>query len=195
MKKFVQSTVAAAILGLALSSAAWAVEVAGVKLDDKAQVAGKELVLSGSGVRTKAVFKVYALGIYLNKKETTPAGVYNAPGPKRAQLTMLRDLSGEDFGNAFLSGINKNLDKDEKSKLVNQLVKLGEVFEKIGGLKKGDVVHADWVPSSGTVITVNGKPVVEPLPDALFYTAILRIWYGDKPAEVSLRAALLGEAS
>jgi len=60
MKKFVQSTAAAAILGLALSGAAWAVEVAGVKLDDKAQVAGKELVLSGSGVRTKAVFKVYA---------------------------------------------------------------------------------------------------------------------------------------
>jgi Chalcone isomerase-like len=194
VNKFVQSTLAAAILSVAMSSAAWATEIAGVKLEDKAQVAGKDLVLSGAGLRTKAVFKVYVLGIYLNKKETTPAGVYSATGPKRAQLTMLRDLSGEDFGNAFLSGINKNLDKDEKSKLVNQLVKLGEVFERVGSLKKGDVVHADWVPGSGTIITVNGKAVIEPLPDALFYTAILRIWYGDKPAEVALRAALLGEA-
>jgi hypothetical protein len=188
----IQSVLAAATLALALSTG-WAAEVAGVKLEDKAQVAGKELVLSGAGLRTKTVFKIYVLGIYLNKKETTPAGVYNAPGPKRAQLTMLRDLSGDEFGSAFLAGINKNLDKEEKAKLVNQLLKLGEVFEKIAGLKKGDVVHADWVPGTGTTITVNGKAVIEPLPDQLFYNAILRIWYGDKPAEVALRAALLGE--
>jgi hypothetical protein len=193
MKLFSKSALAAAVLGMSMSMAAFGTEVAGIKLEDTVKVAGKELVLSGAGLRTKVVVKVYVLGIYLGKKETTQAGVLAAPGPKRALLTMLRDLSGEDFGNAFLSGINKNLDKDEKTKLVNQLLKFGEVFETIGGLKKGDIVTADWVPGSGTVVHLNGKVVIEPQADPLFYNAILRIWYGDKPAEVALKASLLGE--
>lgn len=192
MKPTFKSVLAATLLGLAMSTSTLAADVLGTKLDDTVKVAGKELVLSGAGIRMKAVFKVYVLGVYLGKKETTAAGVLAAPGPKRFQLVMLRDLSGEEFGSSFLAGINKNLDKDEKSKLVNQLLKFGEVFEAVGGLKKGDVIMGDWVPGSGTVIHLNGKVIIEPQPDPLFYNAILRIWYGDKPADGALKNALLG---
>ncbi len=186
---------AALLAGLA-SPPAHAAEVNGVKLPDTAKVAGQTLVLSGAGVRIKAVVKVYVLGVYFAKKETTQAGVLSAPGPKHFELVTLRDLSSDEFGSAFIAGINKNLDKEEKAKLFNQLTKLGELFEKIsGGLKKGDVVGCDFVPGTGTTFTINGKQVIEPLPDPLFYNGVLRIWYGDKPADVSLKNSLLGESS
>ena len=52
-----------------------AVEVEGVKLDDSAKVAGKDLKLNGAGVRVRAIFKVYVMGLYLGKKETSTDAV------------------------------------------------------------------------------------------------------------------------
>jgi Chalcone isomerase-like len=181
-------------LTLGMATSALAVEVNGVKLEDSVKVGGKDLVLNGAGARIKAVFKVYALGLYLQDKKTTVADVLAQPGPKRFKIVMLRELSGEEFGQAFLTGINKNLEKDEKTKFVNQLLKLGETFEGAPGLKKGDVIVGDWVPGTGTTFTLNGKPMVDtPLPDGQFYNALLRIWLGDKPADPILKPLLLGE--
>lgn len=192
MKRFTLSLITAAALTVGAALPSLAVEVGGVKLEDSMQVAGKNLVLNGAGLRIKAVFKVYAIGLYLPEKKSTPADVQAVAGPKRFKIVMLRDLSGEEFGQAFLTGINKNSDKDEKAKFVNQLVKLGELFEEVGGLKKGDIILGDW-NGSNTTFQVNGKPVGSALPDPAFYNAILRIWLGDSPADSSLKPLLLGE--
>ena len=181
------------LCAMALALPAAAVEVEGVKLDDSAKVAGKDLKLNGAGVRTRAIFKVYVMGLYLPEKKKTTAEVLAVDGPRRFTLVMLRDISGEDFGEAFMSGINKNTDKAEKSKLVSQMAKFGEIFTTQGSLKKGDTLVTDWVPGTGTVMTLNGKSVSEPLPDVAFFNALLKIWLGDKPADTSLKPALLGE--
>jgi len=193
MKKLATSLLAAAVMGLAATAPVQAVEVSGVKLEDTAKVGGKDLVLCCAGVRVKVLFNVYALGIYLTEKKNTVADILGQTGPKRFKLVMMRDVSGEEFGSSFMGAINKNLDKDEKSKFVNQLLKFGEMFETIGALKKGDVIVSDWVPGTGTVLTLNGKSIVEALPDPLFYNALLKIWLGDKPVDTSLKPVLLGE--
>jgi hypothetical protein len=193
MTRFTTSLTAAALLSLALFAPAHAVEVQGVKLEDSVQVGGKNLVLNGAGARIKAVFKIYSMGLYLSEKKATPADVLAAPGPKRFKIVLLRELTGEEFGSAFLAGINKNLEKDEKSKYVNQLVKFGEMFDTIGGLKKGDVVIGDWVPGTGLLLTLNGKRIIDPIPEQGFYNAILRIWIGNSPADHLLKPLLLGE--
>jgi Chalcone isomerase-like len=177
---------------LIFQAPAQAVEVAGVKLEEGAKVAGKDLKLNGAGVRTRAVFKVYVMGLYLGKKETTTEAVLASTGPRRITLSMLREVSGEDFGQAFMNGINANSDKAEKSKIVGQIVKLGEIFVAVGSLKKGDLVNVDWVPDKGTTIELNGKSISDPLPDAAFYNALLKIWLGDKPADTALKPLLLG---
>jgi len=181
------------LCAMALTLPAAAVEVEGVKLDDSAKVAGKDLKLNGAGVRVRAIFKVYVMGLYLPDKKKTAAEVLAVDGPRRFTLVMLRDISGEDFGEAFMSGINKNTDKAEKSKIINQMAKFGEIFTAQGSLKKGDILVTDWVPGTGTVMTLNGKSVSEPLPDVAFYNALLKIWLGDKPADTTLKPALLGE--
>lgn len=177
---------------LALPAYLQAAEVAGVKLDDKTQVAGKELTLNGAGVRTRAIFKVYVMGLYLGTKAGSADAVLASTGPRRITLVMLRDVSGDDLGQAFITGINNNSDKNEKGKVTAQLTKLGEVFINTGELKKGDILQIDWVPDKGTAITLNGKSISDPLPDLAFYNAMLRIWLGDKPADASLKTGLLG---
>jgi len=183
------------LCALALALPAAAVEVEGVKLDDMVKVGGKELALNGAGVRTRVIFKVYVLGLYLQDKKKTPADVLAADGPRRFTLVMLRDVSGADMSEAFVTALNKNSDEAEKSKIVRQTAQFGEMFSKIDTLKKGVVVTGDWLPGAGTVIQLNGKPLAEPLPDMAFYNAILKIWLGDKPADSSLKPALLGEKS
>jgi hypothetical protein len=183
---------AAAALWLGNPAPALAVDVAGVKIEDSAKVAGKDLRLNGAGVRTRAIFKVYAMGLYLGKKEATTDAVLASTGPRRFTIVMLREVSGDDFGQAFMTGINNNTDKAEKGKIVNQMVKLGEIFVNVGGLKKGDKLIVDWVPDKGTVIELNGKSLSEPLPELGFYNALLKIWLGDKPADSDLKPLLLG---
>ena len=193
IKRFASSLLAAAVLGLAAQAPAHAMDVSGVQLEDTTKVGGKDLVLSNAGVRIKVLFRVYALGIYLNEKKNTPTDIMAAPGPKRFKLVMMRDVSAEEFGSSFMGALNKNLDKDEKSKFVNQLLKFGDMFETVGNLKKGDVILGDWVPGTGTLLQLNGKPIVEPLADPMFYNALLKIWLGDKPVDALLKPVLLGE--
>jgi hypothetical protein len=184
-----------ATLATAFTSDALAIEVAGVKLDETAHVANADLKLNGAGIRYKAIFKVYVAGLYLKEKKTTPSDILGLAGPKRVTLVMLRDLSNEDFGRGFMSGIQQNTDKSEKTKLVSQFLRFGEMFASVPELKKGDIMICDWVPGIGTVVSLNGKKMGEPYPDVAFYNAILRIWLGEKPIDITLKTALMGDTS
>jgi hypothetical protein len=175
------------------ATSAFAVDVGGFKYDETARVANQDLKLNGAGVRYKAIFSVYSAGLYLPQKKTTPADIYALPGAKRIRLVMQRNVNAEEFGQAFMNGIQQNSDKAEKAKLINQLMKFGQLFASIPELKKGDVVTNDFIPGTGTIVSINGKQVTDPIPDPLFYTVLLRIWLGDKPADAKLKTGLLGD--
>ena len=193
MKAHLTALMTAAALTLGSLSTAQAVEVQGAKLEDTATVAGKNLVLNGAGARIKAVFKIYAIGLYLTEKKNNTADVLALSGPKRFKIVFLRELTSDEFGSAFLAGINKNLEKDEKTRYVNQITKFGDLFTEFEGVKKGDVIIGDYNPANGTTIMLNGKQLGSTLPDVGFYNAILRIWLGNNPADNLLKPALLGE--
>lgn len=184
---------AGAALAVAFTQPACAtVDVSGVKFEDTAKVAGKDLKLNGAGMRTKFIVKVYAAGLYLPEKKSSVPEILKMEGPRRVTLVMQRDVSSEDFGKAFMEGLNENVDKAEKAKLVSQINKFGEMFASIDGVKKGDVLHVDFIPGTGTVCELNGKKLNEPISDVAFYNAVLRIWLGDKPVDRTLKPELLG---
>ncbi|MDN4056865.1 chalcone isomerase family protein [Massilia sp. YIM B02769] len=187
------ATGAALALAFALPAMA-AIDVNGVKFDDTNKVGGKDLKLNGAGMRTKLIIKVYAAGLYLPEKSKNVAEILKMEGPRRVTLVMARDLSSQDLAKAFMDGINENLDKAEKAKIVTQIGKFGEMFASVDDIKKGDVMHMDWIPGTGTVCELNGKRIGDTASDINFYNAVLRIWLGDKPADSSLKPALLGEA-
>lgn len=191
----IKSMLTGLALACSLALPAVAAEINGVKFADTVKVGGSDLKLNGLGMRTKVVFKVYAAGLYLTEKKTTPADILAVQGPRRVTLVMMRDLTSDEFGQAFMTGLNNNLSQAEKTKIVSQISKFGEMFASIESLKKGDVLNIDWIPASGTQTELNGKKIGETVPDVAFYNAILRIWIGDKPADSSLKPALLGAKS
>ncbi len=181
------------VLAVACAMPAYAAEVGGVKVDDTATVAGKSLILNGLGMRQIIVVKVYAAALYLSEKKTSAADVQALTTPKRVALHIQREVNSEEFGQLFITSMNKNSTKEEKAKVISQTVKFGEMFSSLDKVKKGDIITLDWVPGSGTVSTLNGKQIGETMPDIAFYNAVLRIWLGDNPVQSDLKRGLLGE--
>ncbi len=178
---------------LAFGAAAATVEMAGVKMEDQIDLRGSKLVLNGAGVRYKAVFKVYTAGLYLGKKAGTPEEVLAVTGPKRMQITMLREIDSNELGKLFTRGVQDNAPKTEMSKLIPGLIKMGQIFSDQKKLVAGDIFMIDWIPGTGTVITVKGVPQGEPFKEPEFFNALMRIWLGPVPADWKLKDALLGK--
>lgn len=190
-----QCALAMAAAVLALGAMAATVDVAGVKMAEAVDIHGAKLVLNGAGVRYKAVFKVYAAGLYLGKKAATTEEVLAAPGPKRMHITMLRDIDSNELGKLFTRGVQDNAPKTEMSKLVPGLIRMGQVFADQKKLMAGDVFMIDWIPGTGTVLTVKGMVQGEPFKEVEFFNALIRIWLGPEPADWKLKDALLGKAA
>lgn len=186
----------AGVAGLLLmwGAAATTVDVGGVKMEDSVDIKGSKLVLNGAGVRYKAVFKVYAAGLYLGHKQGTPEDVLAAPGAKRMQVTMLRDIDANELGKLFTRGVQDNAPKEQMSRLIPGLMRMSQVFSDQKKLIAGDVFILDWIPGIGTVVTVKGVPQGEPFKEPEFFNAMLRIWLGEQPADFKLKDALLGKA-
>lgn len=190
MKFFKQLAVLAS--ALVLSASAMAVDIDGVKVDETADVGGSKLQLNGAGIRTKVIFKVYVAGVYLPQKTTSAQDAIAGPGPKRIALTFLRNLEGSDMSKAFAEGIEANSSAADLAKMQPHIARVNALFAAHKELKKGESVLIDLVPGGSVVFTINGKAAGEPIKDADFYAALMRIWFGDKPADGKLKTALLG---
>ena len=191
---FIKQCVASlAAVVLSASVLAAPVEVGGIKIEDVQDVQGSKLQLNGAGVRYKAVFKVYAAGLYVGKKVATPEELLAAPGLKRMSITLLREIDSNELGKAFTKGFEENSPKSEMSKLIPGLIKMGQIFSDQKKMMAGENFTIDWIPGTGTIITVKGKQQGEPFKEPEFYAALMRIWLGPNPADFKLKDALLGK--
>ena len=196
-----QPMLGACVVWLALCSpSVWAqdMDVGGVRFERRLDVRGNTLALNGAGVRYKAVFKVYAAGLYLpanlQNRPTTPDEVLGVAGPRRMAITMLREIDSNELGKLFTRGVEDNMPRSDYARLVPGLIRMGEVFAQHKRLMPGDTFTIDWVPGAGTVISVKGQPQGEPFKEPEFFNALMRIWLGKSPADHLLKDALLGKA-
>ncbi len=187
---------AALSLSLALGTAAHAqpVEVAGVKYERNLTLAGAPLQLNGAGIRYKVIFKVYTAGLYLAAKAATPEAVLAAPGPKRLHIVMLREIDANELGKLFTKGMEQNAPREEFSKSINGILRMSDIFSSKKKLTPGENFSVDWIPGSGTVVTVDGVVQGEPIKEPEFFQALMKIWLGKSPADSQLKELLLGKA-
>ena len=191
--KSLKQWAAGAVLCLLAVGAMAQVNVSGVRYDESVDARGTKLQLNGAGVRYKAVFKVYTAGLYLTKKASTPEEALAAPGPKRLNIVMLRDIDSGELGKLFSRGMEDNMDRAAFSKLVPGVLRMSQIFSDHKKLVAGDAFSIDWIPGTGTVITVKGVVQGEPFKEPEFFNALLRIWLGPNPADWKLKEALLGK--
>ena len=181
---------AALLAGTALAQS---ITVADVPYSESMVMGGQPLRLNGAGVRYKAVFKVYTIGLYLTAKAATPDEAYAAPGAKRISMTLLREVDSNELGKAFTKGFQENAPKEQISKLIPGLIRLGDIFAAQKKLAANDTVTLDWVPGTGTLISVKGVAQGAPIKEPEFFVAMMRIWLGQQPADWKLKDALLGK--
>ncbi len=174
------------------TAAAQTVEIAGVKFEPTVQLDGATLQFNGAGLRTRAIFKVYAAGLYVPQKSTDAATLLAQKGPRRVALTMLRNVSAETFAEALQEGLKNNHTEAELAAIKPQSDRLVATLKALGEAKKGDAIFFEFVPESGTRIVVNGQPHGDGIAGEDFFAAVLRIWLGDKPADGDLKKGMLG---
>jgi hypothetical protein len=184
---------AAFALSAALALPAFAAtEVSGVKFEDKVSANGTELVLNGAGLRKKLVFKVYAMGLYLPAKADSAAAVLGAHGNKRIQIVTLRDLSAEQLAEALEKGVEDNNAAADMAKIKSRLEEFRANLLAMEKVPEKSDVRIEW-NGSATRVFLNGTQKGKDIAGEDFYLALLKIWFGDKPAQADLKDALLGK--
>jgi hypothetical protein len=170
---------------------AHAVEIAGARFEEQVRVADSVLALNGAGVRSKYMFKVYAIGLYLPRRANNAIQVISQPGPKRLRIVTLRDVGAEMFIEGLTKGIEKNHGAGEMAAIKPRLDQFGATLRGLGELVKGSTVNLDLLPGGAVRLSANGVPLGKDIQGEDFYQALLRIWLGANPAQDSLKAELL----
>ena len=186
------STLLLALLLLTASTALPALEVKGVKLDDRVRLApdGPELVLNGAGVRSKFFVSVYVGALYLPQPRRDAATVLGAVEPRRVAMHFLHDrVEAAKLRAAWEEGFADNQPPEALAALRGRLDAFKALF---ADAVAGDVILLDFVPGLGTTVTVNGS-VAGNVPGDDFNRALLAVWFGDDPADSGLKRGLLGE--
>lgn len=180
------------ILLLCMSTQAFAVELEGVKIEDKVQVDNAVLTLNGAGVRSIVFFKMYVIGLYLAEMQHGAETILADAKPKRIALhVVVGEAGAERFLNGFRKGIEKNHSEAQLATLRERMAAFEQMFGAVKNVKRNDVIAFDWIPSVGTRVTLNGAELGHIAGDD-FYRALLSIWVGNKPVTDDLKQALLG---
>jgi len=177
----------AAIMATSLPS--YAKKVAGVDIEDTQSVGGVELVLNGAGLRKKLFIKLYVGGLYLDTVNNDAAAIVDADAPMMITLDLLSDLVTRKKMLKALNDGFKNSTGGNTEPLQAEIDQMKEAMQ--GKISSGDNITYAYEPGVGTHIVHNDKEsaVIEGLE---FKKALFGIWLSDKPAQDSLKKAMLG---
>lgn len=188
------------LIHFSLVHAAAVGEIEGVAIDGSAQVEGARLMLNGAGLQKRGYFKTNVSALYLSDKRDTLEGVETAPGAKRLQLVLLRDLPGSLIARYFVSDFQAAATEAEFKALINEIGQIGAIYGRLAMVRKGDVVNMDWIPGKGIYASINGKPLADAtgtkpvyMNNELMYRLLLRMYVGGK-VSAELRDNILGRS-
>lgn len=171
---------------MALSMAAGpARDVAGVSMPEVISAGGKELRLNGIGLIKELFFKVYVIGLYLEKPTTVAQTAITTDEPKRIVIVMLRDVSQKRFVEAVEKGIMRN----SAAAMPTLRARLDLLEKALPALTKGDILNFTYLPGVGTVVRGQGREMTIPGKD--FADALFSVWLGPKPTDGAIKRKLL----
>lgn len=191
MHRFIRTLLTATLLSASLAQAA--VQVGGVDFQPELSAQGGPLTLNGAGLRTRAGFKVYAMGLYLRAPLADAGAIIADPGEKRIRIVLTRNLEAKLLGDALLAGLEKNHEPAALDALKPSIDALLGPLQAVGEIGPGTEILLDQLADGATRLVVNAQQRGDEIPDVSFYPALLRIWLGVRPADHDLRDALLGQ--
>lgn len=178
---------------LALMPPAFGQEVDGHAVPEHATVAGHELVLNGAGLRTILGFHIYVAALYLPERHHDSADILGRDQPRRLRITLLHGVTTEQNLDALKGGLIANNSAAEMAAIQADVDRFLGLLRQVHELPAGTQIQFDYLPGWGTRVRV-GEHDLGLVAGPRFNLAVLRIWLGDDPIQVSLKKALLGLA-
>lgn len=164
----------------------------GHEFPDSLELEGRRLSLNGVGKRAVAVIKGYLAALYLPQPASSPEAIYAAAGPKKLQILMLLDVSTEEFIKAVEKGVRRNCSEAEQAEIAPSLSQFVTQLRAVGKVRNKDLIELDQLPSQATQIRLNGRAIGAPIAGGAFYTALLKVFLGQRPVDARLKRGLLG---
>jgi hypothetical protein len=185
--------VAVATLGVAGLALAGSVRAPGSNTsyatEIDATVGGKavKLALTGTAMRTKAIFNVYAIGSYVQQGADvrTAEALVAADCAKRLHLVMERGVEGKDMAEAFKAAIRMNHGAPAFNDEVNTLCQ----FLRDTSLRKGEQVLLTHVPGVGVHCNVAGRADFT-IKNVRFSQAVWEIYLGKRNLGEAIKRGL-----
>ena len=187
LKKQFAATILAVLMITALGNAE---EIGGINIPESLQTGQIQLMLNGAGIRTKLFFDIYVGCLYLKEKSQDATSIIEANEPMAIRLHVLSSmLTSKKMEKATRKGFEKATGGNIEPIKV-QIDEFCTVFKK--EIKEDDRYDLIYVPEKGVEVYINGEytSVTEGL---AFKQALFGIWLSDKPAQKSLKKAMLGE--
>lgn len=145
------------------------------------------MTLTGTALRKKLFFNVYAIGSYLQEGVTArdAQDLASKDTAKQLHLVMERDVDGPDMAEAFVAGIRRNYAAPafaEELQLLAELIRANPV-------KKGDVVLLTHIPQVGLHCQLVGK-TEQLIKNVAFAQAVWEIYLGRNNIDDAIRKSL-----
>ncbi|MBN8217566.1 MAG: chalcone isomerase family protein [Spirochaetes bacterium] len=177
------------LAALFCTAALFPISVNGVEVAESLAVGGKPLALNGAGNRTKFGMTMYVGALYLERRSADAAAILAAPGPAAIRLHMVSSLiTSARMEEATREGF-EHATGGQIAPIKGEIEAFIQIFR--APIKPGDRFDLAFDPAAGTLISKNGAPAATIAGDA-FRRALFGIWLCEKPAQESLKKALLG---
>jgi len=179
-----------AVLLLLTSTPALARDLDGVKIPDHLSLAGEKspVVLNGAGYRKKFFIKVYIGALYLAQPTRQAKAVLDASMPRIMRLHFLRDVGQDKLSAAWFESVAAN---HSDAELQNLRTRIDQLNKLVGSVKENDVLRIEMQSHGDTQIWLNDK-LRGSITGPDFQNALLTAWVGAKPADSTLKNAVLG---
>ncbi len=154
----------------------------------KLRAGDAQLVLNGSGARSKYLMQMYEAGLYLLSPSGDAGAIIVADGPMAIRLHITSGLVSQE---KLVESLNEGFANSTGGKpdaLGKEIAEFRGMFA--AEIKKGDVFDLVYLPTHGTVVLKNGERQGA-VAGLAFKQALFGIWLGEKPADDKLRVALL----
>ncbi len=151
---------------------------------------GTTLVLNGSGARTKYLMQMYMGGLYLQGPSSDAAGIIAADAPMAIRLEITSAMVTKERMDESLREGFQNATGGQLAPIQREIDQFRQCFAQ--PIAKGDVFEFVYLPARGVTVVKNGRPVGV-IQGLAFKQAMFGIWLCDRPAQESLRVAMLGK--
>ncbi|MXR69498.1 chalcone isomerase [Shewanella sp. JBTF-M18] len=163
--------------------------LADIPLADEITLSEQALQLNGAGIRSKFFMDLYVGSLYTQSPSQTLDSVLNAPRVAIRLNIVSGMITSEKMQDAIIDGFDDATDGQSQT-IQPQIDAFMALFS--APIAQGDQFTLEAIKDLGVTAYKNGEKQAT-VEDEAFRKALLKIWLGDKPAQKSLKRAMLGK--